>query len=150
MIPKIDKLRVEDVVQIIRRRFWFFIIPLFFALPVGIYLAHTLPKIYRSTTLVMVIPQRVPQNYVQPIVSTSIESRLRTISQQIMSRTSIEKIIHDFKLFSDPEHKDMFLEDKIESVRSRIEVNVSTGNTFTISFSGDNPETVMKITLPIY
>lgn len=71
-----------------------------------------------------------------------------------MSRTNLEKIIDQFKLFSGPEHQNMYLEDKIEDLRKRIQVDVSRGDrrsrhreadSFSISFKGNDPEKVMKI-----
>jgi polysaccharide chain length determinant protein (PEP-CTERM system associated) len=119
---------------------------------VGIYLAVTLPKIYEAKTLILVLPQRVPSNYVQSIVTTDIDSRISSISEQILSRSNLEKIIEKHDLFSDPKNSDMFLEDKVSSLRKRIEVEVNRGrrgsdsDAFSISFRGSHPKTVMEVT----
>ncbi|MBW1822748.1 MAG: protein GumC [Deltaproteobacteria bacterium] len=67
-----------------------------------------------------------------------------------MSRTNLEKIISEFKLYSGPKSKNMFMEDKIESMRRRITVDVTRSrratNAFSISFKGKDPEKVMKVT----
>jgi len=116
---------------------------------VGIYFALTLPKIYGANTLILVQPQKVPSNFVQSLVSVGINERISTIRQQILSRSNLEKIIEDFKLFSEPEHAKMYTEDKIESLRTRIAVNVtrarSGADAFSISFEGKNPERIMRI-----
>lgn len=138
-------IKPEYIIEIILRRKWFIIVPFCISMIVGIYLALTLPKIYRSSTLILVQPQTVPTGYVRSIVSTNIESRLRTISQQIMSRTNIDRIIKTFGLFEGPQYEKMFLEDKIAGIRKRIGVNVSRTNTFTISFKGKEPRKVMRI-----
>ena len=130
--------------SIIRHR-WFLIIPFIIALMVGIYFALTLPKVYEASTLILVQPQRVPSNYVKSVVTTDISSRLRTISQQILSRTNIERIINDFKLFPKASQQDMFVEDKVASVRNRIDINVSRSNTFSISFRGQDPKIVASV-----
>ena len=58
-----------------------------------------LPNTYRSETLILVVPQRVPESYVRSTVTARIEDRLQTISQQIMSRTRLEQIVQDFNLY---------------------------------------------------
>jgi polysaccharide chain length determinant protein (PEP-CTERM system associated) len=116
---------------------------------VGIYLAMTLPKMYEASTLILVEPQSVPANFVREIVSTDVESRITTIRQEILSRTNLEKIIEKFGLFLGQGFENMFMENKVASLRSRIGVTVSQTrrgpNTFSISFQDLNPETTMKI-----
>lgn len=141
----------EQVFELLLKRRWLIIIPFILSLVAGIYLALTLPKIYGSTTLILVQPQRVPSDFVRPLVSSDIDERISTISQQIMSRTNLEKIIEQFNLFSDVEEKDMFLEDKIENLRKRITVDISKDrkkdtDAFSISYKGRDPERVMRVT----
>jgi len=129
---------------------WYVIIPFCLSMTAGIYLGLTLPRKYQSETLILIQPQKVPANYVQTIVSSDIESRISSISQQILSRTNLEKIIDEFKLFTASGSENMFIEDKIESLRKRIKVNVTRdqrrdADAFTISFVGENPQTVMRV-----
>lgn len=116
---------------------------------VGIIMVPTFPKIYEAETLILIQPQKVPTNYVRSIVSTDINTRISTISQQIMSRTNIEKIISQFNLFSGPEFDGMFLEDKVGIVRNNILVDVTStrqgAEAFSISYKGKSPTMVMNI-----
>ena len=96
-MPKID---LQPYLDMIWRRKWWMAIPLVLSLLVGgIYLAVT-PKTYEASTLILVESQRIPQSYVKTTVSQGVSSRLRTISQQIYSRTNLEKIIEEFNLLS--------------------------------------------------
>jgi polysaccharide chain length determinant protein (PEP-CTERM system associated) len=61
--------------------------------------SYVIPPLYRSTTLILVEPQKIPPSYVNSTVTSSVEDRLSTISQQILSRTNLEKIIQDFALY---------------------------------------------------
>jgi len=149
MNEKDETFKLDYYINLIIKRRWLMIIPFCLALIVGIYLALTLPKSYEASTLILVEPQSVPTNFVREIVSTDIDSRIATIQQQILSRTNLEKIIARFKLFSNPGSEDMFMENKVASIRQRIGVIVSRTkrgpNTFSISFADSNPETAMKI-----
>jgi hypothetical protein len=55
--------------------------------------------LYRSTALILLEPQQVPEAYVRSTVSTSLEQRLQSISQQILTRTTLERIIQEFDLY---------------------------------------------------
>lgn len=149
MQNKSEAIKLGYFVDILLRRRWFIIIPFCLSMITGIYFALTLPKIYRSGTLILIQPQRVPTDYVRSIVSVGVEARISTISQQIMSRTNLEKIIEQFNLFSGPEYKNIFMEDKIATLRNSISVDVTKTRRDTDSFSirvkGKSPENTAKI-----
>ncbi len=143
-------IKPEYIIEVILKRRWYIIFPFSISLLAGIYFAITLPKIYQSETLILVEPQRVPTEYVQSLVSQDINARISTISQQILSRTNLEKIIKEFKLFSGPKFKRMYFEDKLEDLKKRISVNVTQDrrrdtDAFSISFRGKEPEKVMRV-----
>ena len=139
-------------IALILRRRWFIIVPFCLSMVIGIALLFTLPRTYRSKTLIMVEPQRVPSDYVRPLTTTDVGSRINTISQQVMSRTNLERIIKQFGLFTGEKYKDMFLEDKIAYMRKRISINVTRSGgregpgSFSISFEGRDPKKVMQVT----
>lgn len=140
------------ILDLIVKRRWFLLVPFSLAMIVGIALAIKLPKVYEASTLILIQPQRVPQNYVQSLVDTDTTQRINTLSQQVLSRTNLENIIKQFNLFSGPETGSMFMEDKVNNLRKRITVDVSTGrrrgesDAFSITFEGKNPKEVMNVT----
>jgi len=146
-----SQLDIGYYVNLVLHRRWFVIIPFFMALIVGIILAVVLPKKFQAETLILIEPQRVPDNYVQAIVSSDLEARISTISEMIMSRTNLLKIIENFSLFSGPQNADMFLDDKIEIMRKRTTVNIVSdkrnrmANAFKIAFEGEEPRKVMQV-----
>src|SRR5688572_5345445 len=56
-------------------------------------LCVVLPKTYRSSALILVEDQKIPENYVQGIVGANVEERLTMIQQQVMSRTILSQVI---------------------------------------------------------
>jgi polysaccharide chain length determinant protein (PEP-CTERM system associated) len=144
-------LPIKYILSILSRRRWFLIVPFCVAIAVGIYLAITLPKQYEASTLILVRPANVPASYVQSIVTSNIETRISTISQQILSRTNIEKVIAQFRLFSDPDQENMLMEDKVASLRDSIKVEVTRSrrnadaDAFSISYRGPHPRKVMQV-----
>ena len=143
---------IQDYLEIGLRRKWYIIIPLFAGVLASFGVYKYLPKVYKATTLILVQPQRVPESYVQPTITDSVTGRLSTIGQEILSRTRLEKVIQEFNLYSDI-RKTLSLEEVVEKMRKAIEVKVQanpqndrTQNSFSISFEGKDPETVMMVT----
>jgi succinoglycan biosynthesis transport protein ExoP len=90
---------LQDYMEIFWRRKWWFTLPIILGIAISIVYSHSVTPLYRSSTLILVEPQRVPESYISPTVTSSVENRLNTISQQILSRTNLEKIIREFGLY---------------------------------------------------
>lgn len=144
-------IKPEQILEIIIRRRWIIVIPLCIFLSLGFAYTFTVPQVYEASTTILITPQRVPQGYVQSVVTTGNEQRINTISKLILSRTNLEKIINEFGLYQSEETRDMYLEDKIKNMRQRIIVQQDSryrGGTeaFSISFRfSDNPELVKEV-----
>jgi len=132
----------------LKRRYWI-IVPFLVTVLVGLAYSLKIPKIYEARTLILVQPQRVPQNFVQSIVSESVEDRLRTITQQVTSRTNLEQTIEKYKLYNDPESTSN-IDSKVALLRKNIKIDVSgrrgETNSFTIAFRAKDPQKVMEVT----
>ncbi len=135
----------------ISRRRWFLITPFCMAMLIGMVLAVKLPKLYEASTLIFVQPQRVPEKIVTPVVDKDVENRISTLSQQIMSRSNLERVIANFNLFADPKSRDMMIEDKLAILRKRIKVEVGRTrsskdtDSFSIIYQDYDPQTTMKV-----
>jgi protein tyrosine kinase modulator len=135
----------EDLLRIARRRIWFILVPFAVIAACTAVVAKALPDRYMSTTLILVVPQRVPAEYVRSTITANIQDRLQSIAQQILSRTRLERIIQDFNLYVD-ERRSGIMEDIVDEMRADIHVDVVKGDAFRISYAGDEPRTVMKVT----
>jgi len=149
---KPEGINVGYILDAIQRNRWYFIIPFMAILLVGIVLAFTLPKMYEAKALILVRPQKVAKNFVQTMESANIDSRINTISQQIMSRSNLEKIINRYGLFSNPEGKELYREEKIALLRKRIKVEAikrdkrAPADAFSIAFRDKDPRIAMQVT----
>jgi len=140
----------KTILEIVSRRRWTIIVSLLISGVVGIYLAFTLPRLYSATTLILIQPQSVPEDYVQSLVTEGVGFRINTIRQEILSRTNIEKIIEGFNLFSGAEKQDAHMEKKVAQVREMIQINVSQDrrhntNSFSITYSDTSPDQAATI-----
>lgn len=144
-------LQLSEYWHMILRRKWQ-VVAAFCACVIGAgVLCVVLPESYRSQTLILVEGQKIPENYVKAIIGPTIEERLNTLQQQVMSRTVLMKMIEEFGLYPD-----VVRTNGVDSVveRLRRDVRVTTGmrsqrggiDTFTISFAHENPITAMNVT----
>jgi len=134
----------EDILQILLRRIWLLLVPLAVVGAATAVVVHKLPDRFRSETVLLVVPQRVPESYVKATVTTRIEDRLQSLRALIMSRTRLEKVIQEFDLYA-KERKTGIMEDVVEQMRNDIDLQVVRGDAFRISYVGDNPRTVQRV-----
>ena len=140
MINTEKSFNINDYIEILLRRIWYILIPFSIVMLVAAVYSFTAPPRYRATTVILVTPQKVPVDYVRPTVTSRIEDRLQSIGQEIMSRTRLEQIISEFKLYQG-EAKSLTLEEIVELMRKdiRLEIRGREGY-FTISYIGKDPE----------
>jgi polysaccharide chain length determinant protein (PEP-CTERM system associated) len=134
-----------------RRRYWHFLIPLFLGWATVFALSWLLPSVYRSGTLILVQQPKVPQQYVVPVVSSDLQERLNSITQQIISRTRLEGIINKLNLYSDERvHKTP--DDLVQRMRKDIDIELvrSTGDkevtAFNVYYSSRDPRLAQRVT----
>jgi protein tyrosine kinase modulator len=135
----------EIVLQIGWRRKWQIVIPALVIAAAASWWIHRLPDRYRSDALLLVVPQRVPDTFVRSTVTTRGNDRLQSITQQILSRTQLERIIRDFDLYAD-RRKAGAMQDIVESMRRRdIEIRPVKGDAFRLGVTADDPDTAMRV-----
>jgi polysaccharide chain length determinant protein (PEP-CTERM system associated) len=156
MTPAEKPINIHGYLDIARRRKWYIIIPLAISIMVSLGVCKVLPKIYRATTVILVQPQSVPEKFIQSTITATVMDRLNTISQEILSRTRLEKIIQEFNLYADL-RKRQPMEVVVGKMTKSIEVTIAKGlqggyhtentqNAFSISYEGEEPRTVMMVT----
>ena len=94
----IQNLKPADFLEIFLRRKWLILSVIACSAAVAWGLCFILPKSFRSSTLILVENQRIPERYVSPAVGGTVSDRLTMINQYVMSRTVLGEIIEEFKL----------------------------------------------------
>ncbi|MDY6989608.1 MAG: XrtA system polysaccharide chain length determinant [Thermodesulfobacteriota bacterium] len=146
-----EPIEIKKYMNMATRRIWWIIIPFLLSLLGGLAYCLKTPKIYEAETLILVQPQKVPEDFVRTIVSATVEDRLSTISQQVTSRTNLEKIIKEYALYGSSDKK-TFMDDKVALLRKMIKIDVNYGGrrrdteSFTIAFRDKDPKKVMEVT----
>jgi polysaccharide chain length determinant protein (PEP-CTERM system associated) len=141
-------LKVEDYIHILRLRKWVVLSCLLIGMLVAGVVFVVLPKVYSSSTLIVVENQKIPENYVRGVVAGNVQERLILIQQIVLSRSLLSNIIEEFKLYRDVVDSSG-LETAIEYMRTKIKIStVGRGEkveAFSLSFMNENPLTAMKV-----
>jgi len=152
-----DRFEPKDISAIIKRRKKNFFIVFSLISFIGICIALILPPIYQAKAMILIEGQQIPQDYVKSTITSYVEERLETISQQIMSRSKLMEIVDKFNLYSEIKNKKTTTE-IIERMREAINLetidadiktkggrNISAAVAFTLSYEGKIPSTVQKV-----
>jgi polysaccharide chain length determinant protein (PEP-CTERM system associated) len=155
MINPQRSFNIHYYIDIFLRRIWYILIPVVIVFVGASIYALMAPKVYRATTLVLVTPQKVPEAIIKPTITSSIEDRLQSIGQEVLSRTRLEQIIAEFKLYP-KEFRSLSKEEVVELMRKNIKIEVKgagegsraskTEGYFTISYFGEDPQVVTMVT----
>ena len=145
MIPG-KKYTADEYLRMAWRRKWVILAP-FVVIAIGTFVVVTrLPNLYRSETTILVVPQRVPDSYVRATVTATIDDRLRSISEQLLSRGLLERVIQDYNLYAELRRKSS-LDDVVERMRRDITVQPAKGGTsFVITYTASDRAVARSVT----
>ncbi|HVO12202.1 MAG TPA: GNVR domain-containing protein [Vicinamibacteria bacterium] len=113
-------------------------------LAVGLVLASVFPRKYRSATLILVEPNKVPDYFVTPMASETVDKRLQTIRQVILSRTRLESVVQETDPY--PEMAKMPSAVVVETMRRAIQIRVQGNDSFSIEYVNENPRKAAEVT----
>lgn len=150
---------IHDYLDIVKRRRWAIIIPACAIFFLAFVVTLVLPRIYQSTSTILIEEQDIPPEYVRTTVTGYAEQRLQSISQRVMSSQNLNRVIDRFRLY--PELKKKLTGDEVIDIMRKdirfaaISVDVvdrSRGGSptpmtiaFTLSYEGRNPQTVQQV-----
>jgi polysaccharide chain length determinant protein (PEP-CTERM system associated) len=111
---------------IVRRRGWWILLASFACWVVLWGGSWLLPSTYQSEALILVEPQKVPDQYVVPNVTVNLQDRLQSMTQQILSRTRLQATINRFGLYSKHHGLSSMLKSKdpIDQMRNDIKIEL--------------------------
>ena len=110
------ELTMDDYLAMLRRRLKVILIPALLAPLAGFLVSYVFPPKYTSQSTVLVEGQKVPDNYVQPVITADFTQRIQTLSQQVLSPSRLRPMIKTLGLVK-PAEEDKLIED--------IQLNVS-------------------------
>lgn len=121
-------------------------------------IAVGLPPVYRSTATILIEQQEIPADLVRTTITSYADQRIQVISQRVMTRTNLQKILKKYNLHAD-DQKDEPIEVIIEEIREEIKMNTVSADVvdprsgrptqatiaFTVSYDSDSAEIAQKV-----
>lgn len=137
--------------NLVRRRHWHILIPLFCVWLMVWTASWFIPSVYRSGTLILVEQPAVPQQFVPSNIQDDLQTRLDSITQQILSRTRLLHIIEQLDLYpklrakKNPDEvvEQMRRDIEIELVRSTDKDRLSA---FNVYYQSSSPRLAQEVT----
>jgi polysaccharide chain length determinant protein (PEP-CTERM system associated) len=87
------ELTMDDYLAMVRRRLKVILIPALLAPLAGFLVSYAFPPKYTSQSLVLVEGQRVPDNYVKPVITSDFTQRIATLQQQVLSANRLRPVV---------------------------------------------------------
>ncbi len=135
---------IDDVTRIVWRGKWIILAPAIVTSVLAATYLRFVPDTFRAETTILVVAQRIPGDIVRSTVTSNVQDRLRSISQQILSRTRLEPIVLDLDLY--PERRlNEPMEDTIAYMRSQVDVKVARGDAFSVGFYSESPVLAQQV-----
>jgi uncharacterized protein involved in exopolysaccharide biosynthesis len=147
------QLNLKDIQGVIRRRYKMALLMFIAIFMVSIVIAMVLPPKYKSSAMILIEEQQIPTEYVKSTITSYAEERLQMITRQIMKYSQLSNIIEQMDLY--PEMVDMNdMASAVEELKQSVQletVSFREGKkaatvAFSLSYEGDDPKTVKKVT----
>ena len=140
---------LQRYLGLVRRRHLQFLLPLFFGWALVWGASWVLAPTYRSGTLILVEQPTMPKDYVTPNVNGDLQDRLRSITQQILSRTRLLHIIDQLNLYADSHGA--IPDEKVERMRKQVEIELvrdaqNRVSAFNVYYSAHDPHVAQQVT----
>jgi len=145
-----ESINLQQYVDVIRRRHMYFLIPFFLGWLVVWGASWVLPSRYKSGTLILVEQPSMPKDYVTPNISDDLQTRLASITQQILSRTRLLHIIDELNLYAD-RRGHVNDDELVGAMRKDIEIELVRDDggritSFNIFYSAHDPHVAQQVT----
>jgi polysaccharide chain length determinant protein (PEP-CTERM system associated) len=142
------ELTMEDYADILKRRFWLILASAILLFAVGLGATYLISPQYQSQTLILIEQQKIPEDYVKPVVEQDLSARLASMKEQILSRSRIEPIINKFNLFA---KNGASMDDRVTLTQKAIGIKpIPSGQSggipgFFITFKAGDAHTAQKV-----
>lgn len=143
-----EPFELSEVAGIVRRHRWHFLFPFLAGWLLVWGISWLLPSVYRSGTLILVEQPAVPEKYVVSNIDADIQQQLDSITQQILSRTRLLRIIDRLNLYAE-DRKRMSDDVLVERMQKDIEIELVRGDdrklsAFNIYYLSRDPRTAQR------
>ena len=143
---------ISKLLHVAIKRRWWLLVPTVVVALGACAASMVLPNHYESVATILVAHQQVPERYVTPNSTSDIREALLLMTDAILSRTQLLRIINEFGLYP-KDRKRLAPEELVELIRNDITIEPTAKgtetkdlNSFKISFTGTDPHMAQEVT----
>ncbi|HSQ52684.1 MAG TPA: Wzz/FepE/Etk N-terminal domain-containing protein, partial [Nitrospiraceae bacterium] len=149
---------LHDYLALLRRRKTLILIVAASLLAASAALAFLLPAVYRSTATILIEEQEIPPDLVRSAIATYADQRIETIKQQVLSRSTLWKIVEQYDLYMGLRKRNppeeilaRFIEDiqidvmNVKVIDKRTQNPTQATIAFTLAYDGESAELAQKV-----
>lgn len=92
---------ISDYLALLRRRKKILIGSVILISLIGVYIAYSIPAMYRSTSHFLIEQQDIPKDVVQSTVTSYVDEQIQEVRQRVMSSGNLLRLIQDNNLYPD-------------------------------------------------
>lgn len=135
----------QDYLAIILRRRSFVLMPCVAIVVVSLVVGMFLPKIYRAETLLLVQDNSMMNPLIEGLaVSTSVGERLRILREEMLSWSSLSRLVQELKMDQDAKSPLLF-EQLIKTLQRNILVQMRGGELVTLAYEDPDPKLAQQL-----
>jgi len=128
-------LTMDDYLAMVRRRLKVILIPALLAPLAGFLVSYVFPPKYNSQSLVLVEGQKVPDQYVQPVITSDFTQRLATMQQQVLAGNRLRPVVERLGLAKPGEEGEVIQEIRTNMSLEPVITDISGGSASSSSSS---------------
>lgn len=149
---------LKDFLDIFQRRRKLILVTSIGIFSAALAAAFLWPPTYKSTATILIEEQEIPSDLVRSTITSYADQRIETIKQQVMSRTTLWRIVEQFDLYKE-DRKTSPAEEVVKTFIKNIEVEVINTDVvdkrtlhptkatiaFTVTYQNQSPELAQKV-----
>jgi uncharacterized protein involved in exopolysaccharide biosynthesis len=152
------QLTLSDYLDALARRKWPMLATLCTLIAASAIVAYVLPPVYRSTATILIEEQEIPLDLVRTTISSFADQRIQVISQQVMTRANLMKIVKKYDLYPTQQRYET-TEEILTRMRKDIRLDLVNADVidrrsgmrgaatiaFTLSYDGETADRAQKV-----
>ena len=143
-----------EYLEILKRRKWEIALPTIAFLVAAGWVVMHMPSMYESTALLTLQNPIISEKVAPSLTDADLSRRVQTMSQRILSRTSLEPLVEKYNLFQEEQANGVSLEEILVRMRKNINVEFEKVDQrqiagFRITYKDRDPVNAQKVTQEI-
>lgn len=145
---------LASILEMVRRHWALALLPFLFLLVAVTSFALFLPSLWTARAVILVDRQQIPEAFVKSTVTSDVENRLLTLSQEILSSARLMKIIEAHNLYPDVRRRTQSPDEAVERMRRDIRIDFQNDErdrrnprtvAFSVAYTTTNPGAAMTV-----